>query len=366
MGLNQKKIVIVFNDLNIGGIETKIIDICQYYSKNKNIKTYLLLKSKSGQVVKNLPKSTVLISPNSKLSSKIKTTIFPFWLAKQFQKIKPNLIISFGNYCSISSVLGKSICFSKSNLIISDDSGLSRQIVNETFPIIRKKLVEITYPLANKIILLTNEAKNELIKLVPKSKNLIVIRKNWLPLAFKRTETNLKKDIDILFLGRFEPQKNPLKFLEIIKKIKDQNNNLKVCMVGYGSLKSEIETYIKKNNLSKNITIQNATTQPFDYYQRSKLLLLTSDYEGFPLTILESFSTGCVTISHKIPEIIEFFDKYSENILFTDNKDACAKILNLLDDSGKRETIGTYYKNKIFLEKEINFMETINEFQKYC
>ena len=366
MGLIQKKIVIVFNSLNIGGIETKIADICNFYSKQNDCQLYLLLKSKTGKILESLPKNIIVISPWPKSFLKIKTVIFPFWLAIKFKKIKPNLIISFGNYSSISSVLGKIFSFSKSKIIISDDSGLGEQIKKETFSSIRKGLVKITYPMADEIILLTETGKNKLTKLIPKTKLKAVIRKNWLSFSFKKTEFKEKKDIDILFLARFEPQKNPIKFLKIIKEVKEKENKIKVYMVGLGSLKNEIDYFIKKNNLTKNVLIKEATMTPEKYYQRSKLLVLTSDYEGFPLTILESFSMGCVPVCHKIPEIYDFFEKYSEDILFKDIDEASSKILHLLNNREKIKKIYSYYQKKIFLEQKVNFNKTIDEFEKYC
>ena len=366
MGLIQKKIVIVFNNLNIGGIETKIVDICNFYSKQDGCQLYLLLKSQTGQLLESLPKNIIVVSPRSKSFLKIKTIIFPLWLAKQFRKIKANLIISFGNYSSISSVLGNFFYSSKPKIIISDDSGLEKQIKKETFSAIRKELVKITYPMADEIILLTETGKNKLIKLAPKAKSKIVIKKNWLPFSFKKTESKKEKNIDILFLARFEPQKNPIKFLKIIKELKKKKNEIKVLMVGFGSLKNEIEDFIKNNNLTENVIINGATIKPGYYYQRAKLLVLTSNYEGFPLTILEAFSQGCVPVCNKIPEICDFFEKYSENILYNDINEAVNKILNLLDNQEKAKKIYSYYQKKIFLEQQINFNETINEFEKYC
>ena len=366
MGLTQKKIVIVFNNLNIGGIETKIVDICNFYSKQNDYQIYLLLKSKRGRLLESLPKNIIVVSPRLKSFLKIKTIIFPFWLAKQFRKIKPKLIISFGNYSSICSVLGKFFGFSNSKIIISDDSGLGEQIKKETFSIIRKKLVKIIYPMADEIILLTETGKNKLIKLTLKTESKIAVKKNWLPLSFKKTEFKQKRNIDILFLARFEAQKNPIKFLKIIKKIKRKKNKIKVFMVGFGSLKNEIEGFIKKNNLTENVLIKEATLTPEKYYQRAKLLVLTSDYEGFPLTILEAFSTGCVPVCNKILEICDFFEKYSEDILFENIDEASNKILRLLNDQEKIKNICLYYQKKIFLEQKVNFNKTIDEFEKYC
>lgn len=359
MGLNQKRIVIVFNNLNIGGIERKIVDICNFYSNKKNFSVFLLLKSKKGKLLEEISKNIIIFGSNGN------PLLFPFWLSRELNKIRPSLVISFGNYSGICSIFAKLIAFCKPKIIISDDSGLEKQIEKETFSKIRRLLIKITYPIADEIILLTESAKIDLIKLIPKTKNRIVVRENWLPLIFKKSKSEQKRDIDILFLARFEPQKNPIKFLEIVKKIKNKKDDIKVLMVGYGSLKGEIEHFVKSNDLFKNVLIKDSTIKPSDYYQRSKVLVLTSDYEGFPLTILESFSGGCVPVSNKIPEINDFFKKYYDDLLFETVEEAEKKILELISNLAKRKIINGYYQDKIFSEQKINFKETINEFQKY-
>jgi glycosyltransferase involved in cell wall biosynthesis len=107
---------------------------------------------------------------------------------------------------------------SKSKFIVSEDSSILEEIQFDSFSKIRKYLVKITYPYADKIIVLTQSGKLKLLSLIPNSKTKIVIKKNWLPLKFSSKNFNFrsKRNIDILFIGRLEPQKNPFEFIDII------------------------------------------------------------------------------------------------------------------------------------------------------
>lgn len=361
----QKKIILVFNSLDIGGIETKIVDICSYYSQNPSIKVFLLLKSRQGPLLYSIPKNIHIISSNITSFFKLKTILFPFWLSIIFKKINPKLIVSFGNYSSVCTIIGKLLSQSKSKIIISEDSSVDQQIKMDKFSFIRKILIKLTYPLAQKIIVLSSVGRKKLISIVPLAKNKIIVRKNWLPFKFTQNifKNKSEKKIDILFLGRFEPQKNPLKFVEIIKHVIKELPNLKAVMVGNGSLKNEIIKSIIKNNLQKNIVIKPATTNNINYFKKSKIFLLTSVHEGFPLTILEASATGTIPVCNNLSELKNYFKYQPKLLLFQSPQNASKNILFLLKNIKTSSKISTYYQNLVFKNQQLFFYKTIKEFQ---
>jgi len=361
-----KKIVIVFNSLNIGGIETKIIDICNYYSHQKNTKIYLCLKHLTGPNLKFLPNSITIVEPHIPTILKLRTLLFPLWVALKTRQIKPNLCLTFGNYCGITTVIGKQLGCPLSKLIISEDSSILEQIESDKFSALRRLLIKITYPLADQIIVLTPTGKNKILKLIPHlSLTKIKILPNWLPLKFHPLKNKFSRPVDLLFLGRFEPQKNPLNFLKISRTLIENNPQIKIVMVGYGSLENKIKKFILRNNLNSNISILPPVTNSSAYFQRSKIFLLTSDHEGFPLTILEATASGCLPVSKKLDEIKNYFDVEPDLILYQNRNEAVKKILNLFYNPQKIKQLSEYYRQKTLNSQLPNFQKTINLLYKY-
>jgi glycosyltransferase involved in cell wall biosynthesis len=361
------KFVIVFNSLNVGGIETKILDLCKYYSPQKDKVIYLLLKSNSGILKKYLPKNIKVVSPKTSDILKLKTTTFPFWLAWQFHKIKPDLVLCFGNYSSICGILGKKMISQSFPLVISEDSSVIEQIKMEKFSGLRRILIKKTYPLAQKIIVLTKTGKIKLIKILQKDPKNIIVRPNWLPLYFlsAKSSTPPNRDIDILFMGRFELQKNPLKFLKIMVSLVNTLPKLKIAMVGCGSLTSEIYRFIKHHQLQNNISVFPPSTKPIVFYERSKILLLTSDHEGFPLTVLEASSVGCLPVCTKLPEFRRFFLDDSKFLLYSNKIQAKTKLKKLLLNNDLRTGLANYYQKKVLADQNKSFLETISVLQSF-
>ena len=364
----QKRIIIVFNNLNIGGIETKILDICNYYSLQEKYQLTLILKLKTGPLLKFLPKNLKVRYFSNSTINRFKNLLFSFWLSKQFRQVKPDLIITFGNFSSITSIIGKQLSRIKTNLVISEDSSINQQIDMESFSFIRKILVKLTYPLAQKIIVLSPTGQQKLTNLIPSVKDKIVIRSNWLPLNFTQSldDKAVSKDIDILFMARLEDQKNPIRFLKIIKEITKHQKNLKIYLVGSGSLETKVKEYIAQNNLQNIVVIKPFTLNPKEYYQRSKIFLISSNHEGFPLTILEALATNCLPVYYKIDEISSFFKKYRQFLEYKTVKTASKKVLFLISHPQIMKEINHFYLPKVLKNQKYNFNQTIDEFQKYC
>jgi glycosyltransferase involved in cell wall biosynthesis len=355
----KPSLIIVFHSLDIGGIQTKITDICQLLSPQYSI--ILALKNPTGQLLKKIPKSVIIKHPP--LSSPL---FFPLWLAKLFFSIKPKLILSFNNYCAISSVLAKIISFQKkSHLIISEDSSIIEQINSDSYPKIRKKLVQITYPLADKIITLTSIGKNKLLSLDSRLITKICLCPNWLPINFPHSSKLSLKTIDLLFLGRFDQAKNPLEFIRISHQLISSNPHLKIVMIGQGPMLSNIKQLIFQLKLSsKNFSLIPSNNRNYYYFQKSKIFLLSSIREGFPLTILEATASHCLPLCHSLSELKPYFNQHPE-LIFQNQNQAVTKINYFLNHPQTTAKLLDFYFQKSTQSQIFNLNITLKLIRRY-
>lgn len=364
MRSKPRKLIIAFNNLNIGGIETKIVDICCHYSQKNDVSVYLLLKEKSGPLLCLLPPQIKILSSKFPNIFKIKTILFPLFLSTNFKKINPDTIISFGNYSSICTLIGAFFSHHQNRVIISEDSSIDLQLASDKFTLLRKTLIRILYPRARKIIVLSDVGKKKLLSLVPRLKSIIV-RYNWVSLSFTRKlqQRSVSRNIDILFIGRFEEQKNPLRFIKIVKIVSQKKPNIRCLMVGSGTLHQQVTNLIKSSQLEKNISVLPSSTDVTNYYLSSKLFLFTSRHEGFPLTLLESCAAGCLPIMKKIPEINNYFHEYSSSLMFNNDNEAVKKILSILNKPTKLKEIVNHYQKLVLSQQKDSFKSMLHEFK---
>ena len=74
-------------------------------------------------------------------------------------------------------------------------------------------------------------------------------------------------------------------------------DKIKLILIGYGEERKNIIKLAKHLNIYDKILIIKKTDNPYSYIRKSKLLILTSLYEGFPNILVESLTIGTPVIS---------------------------------------------------------------------
>lgn len=102
----------------------------------------------------------------------------------------------------------------------------------------------------------------------------------------------------ILFFGRLEEDiKNFSLLLSAFKQAKVYENGIKLLIIGDGSSKDFILAKIKVLGLENYVQVLPFQKDILPYIQHAKCTILTSHYEGFPMSIIESLAAGTPVIS---------------------------------------------------------------------
>lgn len=103
----------------------------------------------------------------------------------------------------------------------------------------------------------------------------------------------------VIFVGRYEWQKGVMDLLDIWAKVHSVYPDWHLDMYGYGNL---FENLIKKaDTLHANIHVHASTTDIFEKYVNSTLLLVTSNFEPFGLVMPEAMSCGLPVVAFDCP-----------------------------------------------------------------
>lgn len=145
-------------------------------------------------------------------------------------------------------------------------------------------------------------------------------------------------EYDISYIARISDEKNPERFIEIVKLVKQYLPNVKVCWVGSGELESQMRRKILSENLSENIDMVGFKTNPYPYIFNSKVGVLTSKWEGFGLGVLESMLMSKPIVATPVGGLPKLVDSQN-GVLSDDNNILVKEIVELLSDE-------EYYKNK--------------------
>jgi glycosyltransferase involved in cell wall biosynthesis len=148
--------------------------------------------------------------------------------------------------------------------------------------------------------------------------NQIEIKKNIIGCI--RNKYELNESIKIIGnIGRLDKTKNPQRFINIAEKTLEKNENYFFIWIGDGNLKKDLK--IKRKD---KIIFTGFIKEPYEYLIDFDLLLLTSIYEGMPITILEAFKYNIPVLATPVGGIPEFL---SNNNIFDSDEKAINKIL---------------------------------------
>ena len=111
-------------------------------------------------------------------------------------------------------------------------------------------------------------------------------------------DLNSKK---IISVGRLTRSKNFILLIELAKKVFELNKDYTWDIYGSGEDEDKIRAKINELNLEHKILLKGHTNSIYSVYSNYSILVMTSKYEGFPMSLLEGMANRLPLVSFDIP-----------------------------------------------------------------
>lgn len=173
-----------------------------------------------------------------------------------------------------------------------------------------------------------------------------------------------EKQKEIIYVGRLDfVQKRVYRVIDTWNYLEERFPDWRLTIVGDGEDRENLENHVKYLGL-KRVTFE-GFQKPIDYYKRASILLLTSDFEGFPLVLAECMSFGVIpAVYNSYSAVCDIIDDGKDGIVLPYHKngyqaeEAAGMIVNIMKDDGIREQMALaaikkskeYSVEKIFSE----------------
>lgn len=161
------------------------------------------------------------------------------------------------------------------------------------------------------------------------------------PVCSKRVQQGTNKHGELLFVGRLNKQVKGLDYLaEIIKQLKKEDVKFHLTIVGSGPDEEWLKQKFRENNLGECVTFTGFQEDVTPYYGQAAVLLSTSRWEGFGMTIVEAMSVGVPCVSFDNDGACEIIHNATDGILipkYEVNKFAQAVKELLKDDTAWKQ-----------------------------
>ena len=117
-----------------------------------------------------------------------------------------------------------------------------------------------------------------------------------------RKKYNINDDEKVLgMVCRLSPEKNISLALTIFSKLHEKNPKYKMIIAGDGAEKISLQQLTQKLNVEQNVNFVGRVNNSYEFYSAFDIFLLTSHYEGFPVSAIEAQCSGIpVVMSNSI------------------------------------------------------------------
>jgi glycosyltransferase involved in cell wall biosynthesis len=205
---------------------------------------------------------------------------------------------------------------------------------------------------------------------VADEKKLVVIYNGIDPQAFTPASgSSVQKQLHIegasvlTCVGRLAFQKDPLTLLKAFQKL----SNCKLVLVGDGPLRPRVERFVLRNRLQGRAIIAGERQDIPEILAASDIFVLSSRWEGLPLTIIEAMLAGLPVVATGVGGVPELIEHGITGLLVSaGNASMLAEALHqLLQDKKLRQEMGEAGRKRALEKFSLDRMlqETTNVYQ---
>lgn len=233
-----------------------------------------------------------------------------FRLVVFLKKNKPEIVITSLYQSDILGIFSARLVGVKKRIFIQHDVKRLNIFIR-----IIKRFFAIN--LATKIIANSNTTKEFLISFFRAPESKISVIHNGVSAAEMKRGAREPAEGSIVFgvIGRLEPVKGHIYFLEAMKILKEEGLEPQALVIGDGELREQLERFTEKNGL-ENIQFTGMAEDVPAKLKLIDILVVPSLSEGFGLVALEGLFSEKVVLASDLPAIREFIKHNDNGFLF--------------------------------------------------
>ena len=331
----ENHIALFVGSLAGGGAERVMLNLAEYFI-SKEYRVDLVLSKYSGPLKSYLPSGIKVVELEKK--SWVATGIYLCRLPPQnwwsivnlvlvnspsvFRRIhsfveylkdsRPNVVLSTLDAVNIVSLMAKSIAVVKTRFYVRQAIHFSSHTteMNKYFDKnLMPNLLKTWYPIADKVVSVSKSMEHDFVINSGLENNLVTTIYN--PLNLAKIEALSSESVDLPWLndkkcptlvaaGRLVEQKD---FPTLIKAVRNisENEDIRLIILGAGPEWANLYALIKNLSVEEHVKLLGHQNNPYKYFARADLFVLSSIWEGMPNVLLEALACRCQIVSTNCP-----------------------------------------------------------------
>lgn len=337
----KKRILIVNNNLDTGGVQKSLINLLNELNKEKIFNLDLFVFSKSGQYLDDIPKGINIIEGNKFIKilgvsqNETKKMGYLFYIIRAIsviyskcinRKLVTRLILNTQKKLKNYDVAISFLHDPDNNTFYGgcNDFVINRVIANKKVAFVHcdflnyggnNKINRKIYSKFDSISTVSESCKKNFIKANPKLADRVYSVPNctnYSEIISKSNENTIiynNDSFNIITVARISKEKGFIRAINVLEKIVKKYDYVQWHIVGDGPLKKDIEELIRLKGLEKNIIMYGSKNNPYRYIKNADLFFLPSFHEAAPMVFNESKCLGVPILSTNTISSVELIDE---------------------------------------------------------
>lgn len=145
----------------------------------------------------------------------------------------------------------------------------------------------------------------------------------------KASQDKREYNYDVIYLGRLTYPKNTQRLTKVLLEAIRKMPDLKVAIVGEGEDMPEILDFVDEHGVGNNIDLLGFLSNPYKVLQCSKVMVMTSLWEGTPMCALEAQAFGKPIVSTPVDGLCDLIKNGENGFLSDDDEILSEKLVEL-------------------------------------
>lgn len=387
----KKRLLIVNNNLDLGGIQKSLINLLWELDKRNLYDIDLFLFSNTGEYKTGIPSSIKVIESNKFIktlgvsqrdSKKIGVFYYFFRGVSTFyarivdRRLPVKFILStqkkMRNYDVAISFMQDSnehSLYGCCNSFVLDRVNAKRKIAFVHCDFLNygnNWLNRLLYEKFDAVAAVSEGCKENFIKANPKLKNNVftVLNCQNYDEIEKLSKVNCmvyeNAYLNIITAARISSEKGIIRTINVIEKLVKDNKNVLWHIVGSGSLESEVKAIIRSKKLERKIILYGNQYNPYRYMKNANLLLVPSFHEAAPMVFEEAKYLGVPILTTKTVSAIEMVERNGAGWVCENNEEGIYNCLKYILDNQNELTRVKSHLNNLYFNNNTSIAQFIN------
>ena len=294
----SKKLAFVLPDMRGGGAERVALRLIEDFVRAGH-EVQLVVMEACGELMPLLPAQVRVFDLGAKRIRDV-----PVRLTRYLRAQKPDAIHVAMWPLPVAGVLAHRLARSRARLVLIDPSPLSRQYADLAGLRLAalKSSIRLFYPRADARIAVSVQAADDLAALSGIDRASIEVIYNPVgapPADADRSEAERLwggARGRIVTVGSLKPEKNHALLIRAFARLR-REREAKLMIVGSGPVQPDLARIAEEEGVAGDVLMPGFFADPWPFYLTADLFVLSSDFEGYPLVMIEAMRAGLPVVS---------------------------------------------------------------------